>query len=638
MKRNKLYQSLVMAGALSGLGVLGGLGAGLYAPTAGAVNLPANGLGEVLIFPYYNMRNNWQTTFSIINTDERNIIAVRLRVAEGQNSRDTRDYTLIMSPGDMFAGVLEMGANGPQLRRSPTDTTCTSPYIPPGGVQLLSTDAFSGETEDGVSNEDGGGKTTDRLMEGYVVAFAMGHSPATGTLGTVAGTPLRETLDTLRRAIHTNNGTPNTEAECTAVAELFSSESMRTGPFASAASVARLFGEPVNVLKGNYSFLNVPRGTAAGGNAVALANFATLGLNPNDPPTPLPAGPNIACTWMYTTQFGADVGAFAPGSVELWNPIRFPASDCPNLIAAQNYPDFLEPTLNAAFPARSMTFENDGSAVGASAVQWPSAAFNPSPYGFLAVGEALRAATVVNEWSINPNLGVSTDWVITHPTKSFHVDRPVDSAGDSPQAAVNLIRFPDGGNAPFSIQPNWDAANFPTAWNRSMAPPIAQGGSLKPFARTFNGKSCNRVGFRLFNVDERSSTGTGGGPVASPGNPPQNLNLCYETNVIPFTSGIMPTPTQPGGVFGSKLLPEPAQLANLYGAIAAVGNAGWMRLDLFADPAANQGRIGTPTVANTLNGPGLPSVGFMIRERAIPLSVIDSYSDAADHTFNRDRP
>jgi hypothetical protein len=170
-----------------------------------------------------------------------------------------------------------------------------------------------------------------------------------------------------------------------------------------------------------------------------------------------------------------------------------------------------------------------------------------------------------------------------------------------------------------------------------MAPPFSQGGSLRPFARTFNGTSCNQVGFRLFNVDELSSTGLSG-PVASPDDPPQNLNLCYETNVIPFTAGAVPTAQSPGGVFGSRLVPEQPQLANLYDAIAAVGQAGWMRLDLFTDNRANQFETDFPTAENTLNGPGLPSVGFMIRQRAIPLSVIDSYSDAADHTINRDRP
>jgi hypothetical protein len=636
------------------------LGAGLYSPSASAVNLPANGLGEVLIFPYYTVRDGWQTTFSIINTDERNIVAVRFRMIEGMNSRDVRDFTLILSPGDMFAGVIEdNGSGGAQIRRSPTDTTCTSPYFAPGSSVSLSTDAFSGTTTlpngNTVSDTDGGTTSADRLREGYILAIVMGQSPVVGPAATALNAAvtaydtannanLAGTLATLRSAVHVDG--VNTEAECQAAASLFDNAKVRdlnnpdlflrtTQP--SLNSVIRVFGEPDNVLKGNYSFLNVPRGTAAGGNAVALANFVTFTT------TGVPAAPFPGCSWMFTSQFGPNLGGFP--TVDPWNPLVYVGTDCPNLVTAQNYPDFLMPSLNDALPASAVAFQNgvaSPNALGVAATPWPAPGANPAlpgsafaaaPYGFLAVSEVLRAATVVNEWSINPNLGVSTDWVITHPTKAFFTDRPVSANGDSPQGAVNQIRFPQVA-APFTPwASDTDNANDAA---RSWAPPIAQGGFLRPFARTFNGTSCVDVGFRLFNVDELSDSPGGQGPVFSPNDPEPNLALCYETNVIPFTGGDMPTMDSTGGVFGSKLLPQ--SLQNLYDAMDTVGRAGWMRLDLFADSNADQTAIAFPVVANTLNGPGLPAVGFMIRQRAIPASIIDSYSDAADHTVNRDRP
>jgi hypothetical protein len=657
MKRSKLYKSIMMAGVLGGLGI-GGLGAGLYSPSASAVNLPANGLGEVLIFPYYTVRDNWQTTFSIINTDENNIVAVRFRVIEGMNSRDVRDFTLILSPGDMFAGVLEAdGAGGARLRRAPGDTTCTSPFFAPSTFVPLSVDAFSGtSTVNGavVSDEDGAmtDPPRDRLNEGYILAIVMGHTPVSGAgaaaldAGVAAydiaipGRNLTGTLTTLRSAVRVNG--VNTDAECTAVADLFDRDVLRDPNPAtvapSANSVVRLFGEPINVLKGNYSFLNVPRGTAAGGNAVALANFATFNVPARDGATP--RAPLPACNWMFTTQFGPPLGAY-PNN--LWSPLQFP-TDCPNMITAQDSPDFLEPTLNASYPAFAVNLENtanDPSALGVANVVWPAPAapgtFAGSPYGFLAVSEVLRAATLTNEWSINPNLGVSTDWVVTHPTKSFFTDRPIDANGDSPQAAINRYRFPQSTtgvawgpeSAPFTLLPA-DASG------RSYAPPFAQGGRLRPFAQNFDGQSCNQVAFRLFNADERSASPGGSGPVFSPDDPAPNLALCYETNVIPFTTGGMPTMDNPGGVFGSRLLPQ--SLDNLYTAMDTVGRAGWMRLDLFADSQADQNPTAFPTAANTLNGPGLPAVGFMIRERAIPASTIDSYSDAANHSVSRIRP
>lgn len=567
MKKSKLCKAIAMATAL------GGLGAGVYAPTAGAVNLPANGLGEVLIFPYYTTRDNWQTTLTMINTDENNIIAVKLRFMEGMNSRDVLDFNVILSPGDVFAGVVEEtpGGAGPRFRRAENDTTCTSPFIASGGSLPLSTAAFSGNSLVGnatIPNTDGGPATVDRLREGYVLAVVMGHAP-------------RGTGGTLGLANHVNGVNP--DAECQAVANLFAK--------ANILSTARLFGEPINALKGNYSFLNVPRGTASGGNATALANLVTIGTGAD--PTP----PNPNCTVLFTDKFGLPVGSTAAWWDYATDALG--ATSCPNLISAQEPFDFLEPSLNDAYPPVAVTFRNNHAAAGATGVDgvvWTPA----SEYGFLAVSEVLRARTVYNEWSINPGLGVSTDWVITHPTKAFFVDR-----GASPQAANNAIRFP---GAPNLAQP---------------AAPLA------PFVNAFAapGRSCNDVGFRIWNREEVEASPGSSGVVPSPAQPQPNLSLCYETNVIPFTN---PTTTAPtvSPVFGSVLLPQ--RLENVYQStvLGKVAPFGWMMLNLDTATAAQ-------AAATTLNGNGLPAVGFMIRQRVIPQSILDSYIDQAEHAYVR---
>lgn len=269
MKKSKLCKAIAMAAAL------GGASLGLYTP-ASAVNLPANGLGEVLIFPYYTTRDGWQTTLSFLNTDERNLIAVKFRFYEGYNSRDALDFNVFLSPGDVFSAVVEEGATGPVLRRAPNDTTCTVPHIPFGnttanppvasGSLALSTAAFSGSSLiSGVSrnNADGGPRDEDRLREGYVLAIVMGHWPVPAA-APAAGTDAR----TLFNAIHDETG-QNTAAECQAAANLFTQTKVRS-------FLAPAFGEPINALRGNFTFLNVGRGTSVGGNAVALANFMTV--------------------------------------------------------------------------------------------------------------------------------------------------------------------------------------------------------------------------------------------------------------------------------------------------------------------------------------------------------------------------
>lgn len=584
MKKSKLCKAIAMATAL------GGAGFGVFAPQVGAVNLPANGLGQVLLFPYYTTRDGYQTTLSFLNTDETNLIAVKFRFYEGYDSRDVLDFDVLLSPGDVFSGVLEEGASGPVFRRAENDTTCTVPHIafgnttasPPvaSGSLALSAAAFSGNaTVNNVnySNADGGPTDIDRAREGYVVAIVLGHYPVSGPSAVLNG------------AVHSTSGV-NTEAECTAAANLFLQTNIPT--------TAPLFGAPINSLRGNYTLLNVGRGTSVGGNAVALANFVNITPLGTDTITTNPAtpqgvgvGPRPACTVLFTGKFAYS------GAPVAWDPST-DVNACPNLIGAQQPYWFLEPTLNDAYPPTAVVINNAAPGGVGVSVSLPS-----YTYGFQAVSEVLRARSIVNEWSVNPDLGVQSAWVITHPTKAFFVDR---QASNSPQGTVNTWRFPGTLGA-------------------ASLPPIAVGGALAPFARAFNGTSCNQVGYRLFNRDEVGDSPSAGGVVPSPNNPEPNLSLCYETNVIPFDEG--------NAALSSVLLPQ--QISALYGSIAKVRNAdptmqkpfGWMRLDLDTDSAA---QVGT----TTLGGPGLPAIGFNLRERVIP-GTADTYSDISDHSVRR---
>lgn len=626
MKKSKLCKAIAMATALGGLGV------GAYMPTAGAVNLPANGLGDVLIFPYYTTRDGYQTTLSFLNTDESNLIAVKFRFYEGYNSRDALDFNVLLSPGDVFAAVVEEGPGGPVVRRAENDTTCTVPHIPfgnttanprvPSGSLPISTAAFVGNSlvnDAPRANNDGGPTDVDRLREGYVVAIVMGHFPVPTAFPAAvltAGTPARILTDAVHYTMnatgtaYTGKNGVNTESECLAAESLFTQAAVKS-------STAALFGEPINALRGNYTLLNVARGTSVGGNALALANFFTVTPIPGvDTLTSIGVGPRPACTVVFTDKFAYS------GTPIAWDP-NTDAASCPNLITAQQPFWFLDPTLNDAYPPEAQVLDSAapgfvgvlGQAVGLSYLQWaPSVSTLGSTdvdYGFLAVSEVLRARTIVNEWSVNPDLGVESAWVVTHPTKAFFVDR---NGFDSPQATVNTLRFP-------------------SILGPTSVPPIGVDSMLAPFANNFkgttptagNGKSCNQVGYRLYNRDEVGDSPSAGGVTPSPDQPKPNLALCYETNVIPFDSANF--------VFNSALLPD--EIDKLYGSVSKVTSAdplmlkpfGWMRLDLDTDP---QAKVGVTSLA----GPGLPAVGFMLRQRVIP-GTADTYSDISDHSTRR---
>ena len=156
MKRNSLTTAL-----LAGLAGAAGL-----ATTAQAVNLNADGLGQVLIYPYYTVNKGNQTLVSVVNTTSR-VKAVKVRFLEGRNSREVLDFNLYLSPFDVWTGaVFSNGATGPATLIT-RDNTCTVPRLPAAGVPFRNF-AYSG------SHDDNGGTSLERTREGYLEMIEMG--------------------------------------------------------------------------------------------------------------------------------------------------------------------------------------------------------------------------------------------------------------------------------------------------------------------------------------------------------------------------------------------------------------------------------------------------------------------------------
>jgi hypothetical protein len=168
--------------------VLAGLaGAAGIAGTAQAVNLNPDGLGQVLVYPYYTANDGNQTILSVVNTTE-NAKAVKVRFLEGFNSREVLDFNLYLSRHDVWtAAIAQLEAYvSPQAAAWETDTvliinddSCTVPYLymdnqidlPTGekaGIQPFLNLAFTGDWEDGGPTDD------DRVNEGHFEMIEMG--------------------------------------------------------------------------------------------------------------------------------------------------------------------------------------------------------------------------------------------------------------------------------------------------------------------------------------------------------------------------------------------------------------------------------------------------------------------------------
>jgi len=123
MNRNNLTAA-VLAGLAGAAGIVG---------SAQAVNINPDGLGQLLLYPYYTTNGGNATVLSVVNTTE-DAKAVKVRFLEGENSREVLDFNLYMSKYDVWtAALVDMDGTPTMITQ---DTSCTVPYIyGNGGVQ-----------------------------------------------------------------------------------------------------------------------------------------------------------------------------------------------------------------------------------------------------------------------------------------------------------------------------------------------------------------------------------------------------------------------------------------------------------------------------------------------------------------------
>jgi hypothetical protein len=239
--RKKLV-SLAVATAVSGGAMMA-----MTAP-AHAMNVSQDNLGEVLLFPYYTVKNGFDTLFTVTNTSDKTAV-IKVRWREALNSREVRDFNVILSPYDVWNGVVTSTTDGAVIRT--WDKTCTSPVLPAGpngSKEVAFTNAlFSGKYA------DGGADSLDRVKEGYFEVFLMGLSDESTSLS----------ANTLEYNAKHVNGTPR---DCSKVDALFVSQS-------SVDALNAYFSAPGNVLKGHSTFINVATGKAIDVEPTAIENF-----------------------------------------------------------------------------------------------------------------------------------------------------------------------------------------------------------------------------------------------------------------------------------------------------------------------------------------------------------------------------
>jgi len=480
---------------------------------ANAVNVNPDGLGQVLLYPYYSARGGNQTLISVVNTTS-DAKAVKIRFLDGLNSKEVLDFNIYLSEFDVWAAavtdVSPRAAGGfdpdPDGRADLVipDTTCTSPFL------------FDPETQ----NADEGQQRflaievdddVDRTLSGHLEIIEM------GTLVDVTPDFTPATW-----ATHINNPEYDPDdpdaaprfvpANCAAINGAWSTIAGVDGEWLNNASLG--IDPASGGLFGGGSVINVADGTMFSYNATAIDAFYT----------------------------GTGSDHTFPGSLE------------PSLIGD---PTGVQPITNT----ESNIFV-DGAV---QTADWSSA---PSDLGtLLALNATITRETVLNEYVYGGGANARTEWLLTFPTKTFHVN----------------------GEAP-----------------------------IAPFTELFGAENCEPVFFErnLFNREEQTSQPGSDGPVVSPqepGDEPQEFELCFESQVVRFGPA-----DEFDSLSESELFKEPTDRVVNIDPVSELGfDTGWTRLS-FNPIAADGSQIAGEEVHESLPSDGgsvyqgLPVIGFSV--------------------------
>ena len=327
-------------------------------PVYAAMHLSDQGIGETLIFPFYSVESGNNTLVNVANATEGHK-AVKVRILEGRGSQEVLDFNLYLSPKDHFSfSISATGTGGAKL--STADRSCTVPTIPADGVEFLTTKI---------------GGDVSRTRTGYVEVIEMGQldPKSAPIIDTKAlADPTIVAMNAADAITHNADGIP---ANCRILVDAWSRYSGVDGVWFAESKTTDLTGGSEFLanwagggLYGYATVINVPEGASFGFDAIAIADHVAAGATGSD---------------MH----------------------YYPADVRPNLADSA-----MDTAAIVSVDGRAVTLDFDG--------DYTSELIERTQ----AVNALIMATEVYNDYVTDPAISARTDWVMTFPTKSFHVD------------------------------------------------------------------------------------------------------------------------------------------------------------------------------------------------------------------------
>lgn len=512
MKKNVL--SLSVAAMIGGLALSGAASAGIAYPVSWFGGQPAglpigtlatsnathlvvnpNGIGHILLVPYYSVQEGNGTLLSIVNTDETNGKAVKVRFRSASNSDDVFAFSLFMSPGDVWtANVSKDAATGLAQLYTP-DNSCTLPSRAAINATKFKTGRVYGADDAAKAGE---------TLEGYVEILTMADIPPK-LPATVAGVVAQDGASAITNPLftaikHNAAGTTACTSDASlpaAVAKLGSDPALNapTSNTDTAAAADRLallqhgIWTPTTGLTGNWTIINV-----AGASVAWSSDMTAIEARTGNDAASTAAGGRVVFSPQKDDEVPAERINLLTADPLMRNTGTAPSSAI--VKAAQNdLPDLSTPYL---------TVER----IGTSA---PDAPVNQADR----LTQVLAVRNVINEYVTNKSISAATDWVFSMPTRRYAV--VVDYKSKTPVTVFNTTAAQQVAAANIS--------QYFTNVNTEMG---AGGNSGNP---TY--QACVKPGGELKVYDQEEATSASGEFVVSPGTA-KKVVFCGETSVLTF--------------------------------------------------------------------------------------------------------
>lgn len=466
-----------------------------------------DGIGHILVVPYYTVQNGNDTYLSIVNHDMRNGKAIKVRFRGASNSDDVFDFTLLMSPGDVWNAAVTKDAATGKAKLLTSDKSCTLPNAISG--QAFVTGRLAPYlTADQQANE---------TREGYVEILNMadiypGAIPAFGggdPIPTRAGTH-----NALYAGVKHAAGVPANCSETSAhMVALFTDATDYN--LTAGGAVQKGLDVPTGGLSATWTIINVPNASAFSGVADAV-EARSAGVTPGYGNIVLSPQAATNVTVANARLWTADPllrGAVAGGDNVLLGAPTLPTAGTSYVApAAYDFPDLSTPYLFSDLATLADPVVTIRSRATKSQAARLTAAF--------------AVNSVSNEFVTDASVLGKTDWVFSAATRRYNVAR---NYGTSAATATNAY----------------------TSYTRDDGDVLIGGANLNYYTlgntTTENGQICvtgiaTAAGVTTPNLEARKSgqtadreegfLGSTSQFVISPGTPAAPLTICGEVSVL----------------------------------------------------------------------------------------------------------